>query len=353
MSGFAIDLRSDTVTRPDREMRRAMANAEVGDDVFGEDPTVIRLEAASAAATGHESALFVPSGTMANEIALHVHAPRGSEVICAAESHVFHYERGGMAVLSGLMPRPLEGKRGLLSAAQVESVVAPDVIYRAPTGVVTLENTAMSAGGLAAGPEPQLEVAEVCRRHRIPLHLDGGRVFNAAAALQVEVEELTHFFDSVMFSLSKGLGAPVGSMLCGSRDFVAAARRVRKLFGGGMRQVGILAAAGLIALERGAASLVADHVQAKRLAEALAQMRGIRIDPAGVETNIVVVEVDGEVEGEAEGKGAPAERLVEALAERRVLAVTLDRKRVRFVTHRDVGPEAIGEAIDRIRGHLS
>ncbi len=345
MSGFAIDLRSDTVTRPDREMRRAMANAEVGDDVFSEDPTVIRLEEASAGATGHESALFVPSGTMANEIALHVHAPRGSEVICEAESHVFHYERGGMAVLSGLMPRPIAGERGMLSAAQVKAAVAPDVIYRAPTGVVTLENTAMSAGGLAARPELQLEVAEVCRQHRIPLHLDGGRVFNAAAALQVEVEVLTHFFSSVMFALSKGLGAPAGSMLCGSRDFIAAARRIRKLFGGGMRQIGILAAAGLIALERGAASLVADHGQAKRLAEALAQMPGVHIDPTGVETNIVVVEVEGE--------GTPAERLVDALAERRVLAVTLDRSRVRFVTHRDVGPEAIGEAIDRIGGVLS
>lgn len=340
MSGVVVDLRSDTVTRPDDEMRRAMVDAEVGDDVFGEDPTVIRLEETSARATGHEAGLFVPSGTMANEIALHVHAPRGSEVICEAESHIFHYERGGMAALSGLMPRPLMGDRGLLGAAQVEAAIAPDVIYRAPTGLVTLENTAMSAGGLAGGPKSQQEVAEVCHRHLIPVHLDGGRVFNAAAVLGVEIEVLTYFFDSVMFSLSKGLGAPAGSMLCGSRDFIASARGVRKLFGGGMRQVGILAAAGLIALERGAPSLIEDHIQAKRLAEALAQVSGIKIDPAGVETNIVVIEVEGE--GDAAG------RLVERLADRRVLAVTLDRSRVRFVTHRDVSPEAMDVAIDRI-----
>lgn len=345
MSQPGIDLRSDTVTRPDDEMRSAMAEAEVGDDVFGEDPTVIRLEEASARVTGHEAGLFVPSGTMANEIALHVHAPRGSEVICEAESHIFHYERGGMAALSGLMPRPLVGERGLLSAPQVEAAIAPDAVYRAPTGLVSLENTAMSAGGLAGAPGPQLEVAELCARHGIPSHLDGGRIFNAAAALGLKVEALTHFFDSVMFSLSKGLGAPAGSMLCGSRDFISAARNVRKLFGGGMRQVGILAAAGLIALERGPAALVADHVQAKRLAEALARTPGVKVDPSEVETNIVVAEVEGD--GDAAG------RLVEALAEHGVLAVPLDRLRVRFVTHRDVGPEAMDSAIDRIGDVLS
>ncbi len=344
MSGAVVDLRSDTVTRPDDEMRRAMSVAEVGDDVFGEDPTVIRLEEAAARVSANEASLFVPSGTMANEIALHVHAARGSEVICEAESHVFHFERGGMAVLSGLMPRPLVGKRGLLSAEQVEAAIAPDAVYRAPTGLVSLENTAMSAGGLAAGAWPQQEVVEVCHRRGIPVHLDGGRVFNAAAALGVEVATLTHFFDSVMFSLSKGLGAPAGSMLCGSREFVEAARGVRKLFGGGMRQVGILAAAGLVALDRGAASLVEDHVQARRLAESLAQMPGVGIDPRLVETNIVIVEVEGE--GDAAG------RLVAALSDRGVLAVALDRARVRFVTHRDVGPEAMDAAIDRIANAL-
>ncbi len=345
MSVGVVDLRSDTVTRPDAEMRRAMAEAEVGDDVFGEDPTVRRLEEVSARATGQDAGLFVPSGTMANEIALHVHAPRGSEVICEAESHIFQYERGGMAALSGLMPRPLVGARGMLGAAQVEAAIAPDVIYRAPTGIVTLENTAMSAGGRAARPEPQQAVAGVCRRYGIPVHLDGGRVFNAAAALDIEVATLTHFFDSVMFSLSKGLAAPAGSMLCGSRDFVGAARGVRKLFGGGMRQVGVLAAAGLLAIERGSESLIADHIQAKRLAEALAQMPGVEIDPAAVETNIVFVEVVGE--GDAAG------RLVGTLAERGVLAIALDRARIRFVTHRDVSPAAMDTAIDRIAEALS
>ncbi len=341
MRAAPIDLRSDTVTKPDDEMRRAMVNAEVGDDVFGEDPTVNRLEAEAARVSGQEAALFVPSGTMGNEIALNVLASPGTEVICEAQSHVFHYELGAMARLSGLMPRPVAGVRGVPTAAQVEAAIAPDVVYRARTGVVTLENTAMSAGGLVGRPEPQREVAEVCRRHGLPLHLDGGRVFNAAAALGVEVSELTSFVDSVMFSLSKGLGAPAGSMLCGSGEFIAEARRVRKLFGGGMRQVGILAAAGLIALERGAAGLLPDHAQAKRLAEALAEMPGLTIDPVAVETNIVVAGVEGD--------GDPASALVERLAASDVLAVTLDRNRIRFVTHRDVSSEAMGEAIDRIR----
>ena len=341
MTQAVVDLRSDTVTRPDEEMRRAIAQAQVGDDFFGEDPTVNRLEDTAAAITEHEAALFLPSGTMANEIALNVHASRGSEVVCEAESHVFGYERGGMAALSGLMARPLAGVRGTLSAEQVEAAVAPDVEYRAPTGVVVLENTTMSAGGLAIAPEPQLEVAAVCRHHGLPLHLDGRRVFNAAAALGIEVAELTRFFDSVMFSLSKGLGAPAGSMLCGSRQFVARARRVRKLFGGGMRQVGILAAAGLIALERGAASLLADHALARNLAEALAGMPGLEIDPEQVETNIVMVTVAGD--GDAAG------RLVAGLAERGVLAIALGRNRVRFVTHRDLDAEAIEVAIERIR----
>ncbi|MFQ5528543.1 MAG: threonine aldolase family protein [Thermoanaerobaculia bacterium] len=345
MTAPSVDLRSDTVTRPDAGMREAMARAEVGDDVFGEDPTVNRLEREAAHRTGHEAGLFVPSGTMGNEIALNVHASAGTEVICEAESHVFHYELAGMARLSGLMPRPIPGERGLLSADQVELAIAPDAIYRARTGLVTLENTAMSAGGLAGRPEPQREVAEVCRRHGLPIHLDGGRVFNAAAALDLPVNELTGFFDSVMFSLSKGLGAPAGSVLCGSREFIDEARRVRKLFGGGMRQVGILAAAGLIALERGAASLLPDHANARKLAEALAGLPGLAIEPDRVETNIVVVEVDGD--------GDPAGRLVAALEERGVLAVPLDRGRVRFVTHRDVDAGGIDRAIDAIREILS
>lgn len=340
MRSAPIDLRSDTVTRPDDDMRRAMVTAEVGDDVFGEDPTVNRLESEAARVTGQDAGLFVPSGTMGNEIALAVHASPGTEVVCEAESHVYHYELAAMARLSGLMPRPLSGVRGQLTADQVEAAMAPDVIYRARTGAVTLENSAMSAGGLVARPEPQREVADVCSRFRVPFHLDGGRVFNAAAALGVEVADLAGFFDSVMFSLSKGLGAPVGSMLCGSSEFVAEARRVRKLFGGGMRQVGILAAAGLIAIERGAESLLADHAQAKRLATALAEMPGLEIDPDEIETNIVVVRL--------EGKGDVAGQWVEQLGRQRVLAVPLDRSRVRFVTHRDVSAEAMGEAIERI-----
>ncbi|HYO12624.1 MAG TPA: GntG family PLP-dependent aldolase [Thermoanaerobaculia bacterium] len=334
-----IDLRSDTVTKPDAEMRRAMAEAEVGDDVFGEDPTVARLEEEAAAAVGMEASLFVPSGTMGNQIALHLHGRPGGEVICAAGSHIVNYEMGAMAALSGLLPRMIPSPGGLLDPADVEAAIAPDVSYRARTVLISVENTHNMAGGTVYG-RPHLEaILEVARRHRLPVHFDGARVFNAAAALGTTVATLAAGFDSLMFSLSNGLGAPVGSMICGRRDFVQEARRVRKMLGGGMRQVGILAAAGLLALRKGPTRLPEDHDNAARLARAFSEMPGIEIDPATVRTNIVIFRVTRE----------PALDFLGRLREAGVLGVPVSRDQVRLVTHRDVSRGQVDEAIGRIR----
>jgi threonine aldolase len=334
-----IDLRSDTVTKPDAEMRRAMAEAEVGDDVFGEDPTVQRLEEEAAAAVGMEASLFVPSGTMGNQIALHLHGRPGGEVICDAMSHIVNYEMGAMAALSGLLPRTIPSPGGLLQPAAVEAVIAPDVSYRARTVLISVENTHNMAGGTVYD-RPHLEaILEVARRHRLPVHFDGARVFNAAAALGTTVGALAAGFDSLMFSLSKGLGAPVGSMICGRRDFIQEARRVRKMLGGGMRQVGILAAAGLLALRKGPARLPEDHDNAARLARALSERPGIEIDPAMVRTNIVIFRVTSGSSLDFLGR----------LKEAGILGVPVSRDQVRLVTHRDVSGGQIEAAVGRMR----
>jgi threonine aldolase len=335
-----IDLRSDTVTKPDAEMRRAMAEAEVGDDVYGEDPTVNRLEEEGAAAAGMEAALFVPSGTMGNQIALQLHGRPGGEVICDAGCHIVNYENGAMAALSGLLPRALASPQGLLDPAAVEAAIAPDVSYRARTVLIEVENTHNMAGGTLYD-RPRLEaILDVGRRHRLPLHFDGARVFNAAVALGVPVPSLAAGFDSLMFSLSKGLGAPVGSLLCGRRDFIHEARRVRKMLGGGMRQAGILAAAGLLALRQGPARLPGDHENASRLAHALAGLRGIELDPAAVRTNIVIFRLTPELCG---GSATDFLGRIEAAG---VLGGAVNQEKVRFVTHRDVGREQIDRAIE-------
>jgi threonine aldolase len=339
-----IDLRSDTVTKPDAEMRRAMAEAEVGDDLFGEDPTARRLEEEGAAAMGMEAGLFCPSGTMGNEIALHLLGRPGGEVLCDAASHIVWYEVSAMAVLSGLLPRTVPSDQGLLDAAAVEAALAPDVIYRAPTVMIEVENTHNMAGGTVYD-RPRLEaILEVGRRHGLPVYLDGSRIFNAAVALGVSAASLAAGFDAVMFSLSKGLGAPIGSLLCGGRDFIREARRVRKMFGGGMRQVGVVAAAGLIALQKGPARLADDHENAARLARALAEMPGIEIDPATVQTNIVIFRLTPEL------CGGSAAAFLERLKEAGILAMAVSRDRVRFVTHRDVSAGQIGQAIEHMRG---
>lgn len=344
MASDWIDLRSDTVTRPDAGMRRAMAAAEVGDDVFGEDPTVNRLEEEAAAAAGMEAALFVPSGTMGNVIALHLHGRPGGEVICDVNCHIVNYEIGGMAALSGLLPRTLSGPQGMLDPAAVEAAIAPDVSYRARTVLIEVENTHMMAGGTVSDRPRLAAILEVARRHRLPVHFDGARVFNAAAALGVTVASLAEGFDSLTFCLSKGLGAPLGSVLCGSRAFVSEARRVRKMLGGGMRQAGIVAAAGLIALRDGPARLPEDHENAARLAQGLAGMRGIDLDPETVRTNIVIFRLTPELCGGS----APA--LVAGLREAGILCVPFSQEKVRLVTHRDVSRAQIDQAIERIGG---
>jgi threonine aldolase len=340
-----VDLRSDTLTRPDAAMRRAMAEAEVGDDVLGEDPTVRELELRAADRVGKEAALFVPSGTMGNEIALHLHGRPGTEVICEATSHIVAYEMAGMAALSGLLPRLVRAERGVLTPELVEAAISPDVSYQAPTGLLSLENTSNMAGGCVCPPDLQSRTVAVARRHGLPVHLDGARIFNAAVALELEPSQLTAPVDSVMFCLSKGLGAPVGSMLCGTKPFIVEARRIRKMFGGGMRQVGVLAAAGLIALRHGPMRLAEDHENAARLGRALSQLPGVAL-LTPVETNIVIVDLSSSgVEAEPV---TTAVEFVRRMGELGLLGIPIGPHRVRFVTHRDVDRDAFNSALERL-----
>jgi threonine aldolase len=327
-TALAVDLRSDTVTRPTPAMRRAMAEAEVGDDVYGEDPTVNRLEQRAAEIFGREAAIFVPSGTMGNEIAIRLHTHHGQEVICEERSHIFNYEVAAMAAFAGCLARPIYGEDGILTWAEIKKRIAPKIYYRAQTGLVSLESTHNMAGGTVYPPEIADEICDAAHHLGIAVHLDGARIFNAASALGRSVAEITRKFDSVMFCLSKGLGAPVGSMLVGSHDFIERARACRKVLGGGMRQVGILAAAGLIALEQMPARLVEDHRNAKFLADGLARVPGIKIDPARVRTNILVFDVSE--------TGMNTAELSRRLAERNILMNGINAELMRLVTHMDV-----------------
>jgi threonine aldolase len=337
------DFRSDTVTRPTPAMRKAMAEAEVGDDVYGEDPTVRKLEERTAEAIGMEAALFVPTGSMGNQTALRVHGRSGTEVILEARCHIFHYEMGAMAALSGLLPRPVAAERGQVTRALVEPWVRPESTYYLPrTSVVALENTHNFAGGAILRRERVDEVLALAKERGLKAHLDGARLWNAAAALEAPEASLVAGFDSVMVCFSKGLRAPVGSAVAGSTEFVAEARRVRKLFGGGMRQAGVIAAAALVGLEHERARLPLDHRRAKRLAEALAELRGVTLDPATVETNIVILTVSRDVFGD------PA-ALVARLAEKGVLAGAAGPDSVRLVTHADVGDLDVNHAIEAFR----
>ena len=339
-----IDLRSDTVTRPDAEMRRVMAEAEVGDDVYREDPTVRALEEAAAELLGKEAALFVPSGTMGNQVALHVLGRPGGEVIGEADCHIFHYEMGAMAALSGLMARPLKGERGLLSPAAVAGAVrgADDSFSRSL--VLAVENTHNMAGGVVCPPERLAALLAVAAENGLRPHLDGARLPNAAVALGVPPARLAAGFATVMVSLSKGLGCPVGSVLAGEGELIGEARRVRKMLGGGMRQAGILAAAGLLALRRGFDHLAEDHANARRLAAALAELPGVELDPCGVETNIVVFGLAGRA-----GEDPTASAFLAAAREVGVWGGSAGPGRIRFVTHRDAPRALVDEAAARLR----
>ncbi len=341
---MAIDLRSDTVTRPSPAMREAMAEAKVGDDVYREDPTVAILEQRAAELVGQEAALFVPSGTMGNQIALHLHGESGGEVIAAEFSHIFLYEMGMMAQFSGLMPKPVPTDHGRLTADGVRSAFLTPLDYRSGSALVVVENTHNMAGGITLPLSQIREILATARELGLPVHLDGARVFNAATALNQSVKELSQGFDSVMFCLSKGLGAPVGSLLCGRRDFVEKGRRIRKMLGGGMRQVGILAAAGLVALEEGPRHLESDHRKAAYLEDRLRAIPGIRLDLQTVETNIVIFDVE---------HAGSAPTLVESWGAQGLLAVPLSGSSIRFVTHRDVSDSQIEEAIEMVNTSLT
>ena len=325
-----IDLRSDTVTRPTAAMRTAMAAAEVGDDVYQEDPTVNRLERRAAEIFGREAALFVPSGTMGNQIAIRLLTQPGQEVIAESRSHILDWEMATTAVFSGCLVRAVEAERGILTWKHIEPVIYARGAFRAATGLIEIENTANLAGGGCIPVKALEEIWAGARERKLPTHLDGARIFNAAVALGVEVQALTHGFDTVMFCLSKGLGAPVGSMLVGSAEMMAQARLYRKALGGGMRQAGVLAAAGLIALEEGPGRLHEDHANAKLLADSLGRLEGVEIDPAHVETNIVIFKLTGKVK---------ATDLVARLKAENILASSLGREMIRLVTHRDVSRE--------------
>ncbi len=289
-----IELRSDTFTRPTEAMRRAMYEAEVGDDVWVEDPTVQRLEERAAELLGKEAALFVSSGTQGNLIGVLTHTHPGNEIIVGDEAHVVRYEAGGAAAFGGVQMRTLpNGRDGRLRPEDVAGAIRTDDIHDPPTGLVALENTHNRCGGAVLTRDDTSDVADVAHRHGIPVHLDGARVFNAAVALRVPAAELVAPVDSVTFCLSKGLGAPVGSIICGTREYITRARKIRKMLGGGMRQVGVLAAPGLVALEQNVERLAEDHANARRLAEGLAEIPGIAVEPERVRTNIVFFDIGG------------------------------------------------------------
>ena len=341
-----IDLRSDTVTKPTPAMRRAMADADVGDDVYGEDPTVNRLQERAAEIFDKEAALFVPTGSMGNQIAVKLHTRPGTEVVIEERGHIYNYEMAAMSAVSGTLARPVKSRdgSGVLSWEEIEGGLHSNAAYYvAATSLVAIENSHNLAGG---GVYTRARTAEICARAHaldIPVHLDGARVFNAAAALDETVAALSAPCDSVMFCLSKGLGAPVGSILLGRRDFIEEARSWRKLLGGGMRQAGVLAAAGLVALEESPPKLKEDHANARRLAEGLAELPGLRIDPKRVVTNIVLFDVSE--------TGRAADEICARLKERGVLASGFGTS-IRMVTHYDVSRADIERALDALRAVL-
>jgi len=341
MADTVIDLRSDTVTKPSPEMRRAMAEAEVGDDVFLEDPTINRLQDRAAHIFGREAALFVPSGSMGNLTCIIAQTRPGQEIICEEAGHVYNYEMASMSAIAGVLPRIVTGQDGILSWETISKAIRPKIYYRPQTALISLENTHNMAGGTVYPTKLALEICDKAHDLGIPVHLDGARIFNAATYLGEDVAEMTKKFDSVQFCLSKGLGAPVGSLIVGSRVFIERCRSIRKMLGGGMRQAGVLAAAGLVALEKGPRRLQIDHDNAKFLATQLAGIPGITLDPAKVQTNIVIFDL--------KKSGSSSADFLQALAKRNVLAVPVDNERVRMVAHLDVDRTGVETAANSVR----
>jgi threonine aldolase len=327
-------------------MREAMARAEVGDDVWGEDPTVQRLEATAAARLGKEAGLFVASGTMGNLVSVVAHTQAGQEVVLDLDSHIYNYEVAGGTIVGNVQMRPVKTERGFLTPEQVQESLRPANIHLPVTGLVCLENTHNRHGGTCCTPEEIAAVATVAHAAGVAVHVDGARLFNAAVALKREPHEFAAPVDSVTFCLSKGLAAPVGSVVCGSKAFIDRAKRVRKMVGGGMRQAGVLAAAGLISLERMVDRLAEDHANARTLAEALATMPGLVIDLASVQTNIVILRVD---RGDRPRSITATEEIVKGCAARKVKIHAMGPTAIRCVTHKDVDAEDIRRAVDAFR----
>ncbi|MGI8782921.1 MAG: threonine aldolase family protein [Acidobacteriota bacterium] len=335
-----IDLRSDTVTQPTAAMRRAMAQAEVGDDVYGEDPTANRLQEEAADLFGKEAALFVPTGTMGNQIALKLHTTAGQEAILEEKCHIYNYELAAMAVFSAVLPRPVRGQKGILSWDQIESAIQPPQYYRSQTGVICLENTHNMAGGTLYTLEHTRRICKAARRRRLPVHLDGARLFNAAVALETSVRNLSTGVDTVMVTLSKGLCAPVGSLLLGSRAHIEEGRVLRKRMGGGMGQVGVLAAAARIALLEMPARLAEDHANARALAGGLQEFPDIAVAPE-VPTNILIVEL--------RRQDISAQQVADGLRQRGVLMGAISPREIRLVTHNDFGRKDIPKVLSAFR----
>ncbi|WP_163100418.1 low-specificity L-threonine aldolase [Peribacillus alkalitolerans] len=338
-----IDFRSDTVTKPTEEMRKAAYTAEVGDDVYGEDPSVRRLEEAAAEILGKEDALFVTSGTQGNQIAILVHCRPGNEVLLEAESHIFYYESGAASALAGVQTRTIPGIRGAMSADSVVSAIRPEDQHFPETGLICIENTHNRAGGAVVPASSMSEIYTVARKYDVPLHVDGARLFNASTALGCQVSDLTIHCDTVQICLSKGLGAPVGSLLAGSNEFIKKARKWRKRLGGGLRQAGIIAAPGLIALTRMPERLYLDHENAQLLAEGVSGIANLTIANQ-IDTNIVVVDVSK--------TGFTADQFSARLKEEGILANGFGNGLVRFVTHYDVTKSDIDKALTGITSVL-
>ena len=331
-----IDLRSDTVTKPSPAMRKAMADAEVGDDVFGEDPTVNRLQETAARLLGKDAALFVPSGTMANQLSVRLHTRPGDEIIVEAGAHVVRYESGAAAGLSGVQTCWLQGNRGVLLPDQIEAAIRPPDYHNPPTTLICLENTHNRGGGTVYPLDTIKAIRKIAEARRIAMHLDGARLFNAVVATGIPAAEYARHFETVSFCLSKGLGAPVGSLICADKERVTKLRRLRKMFGGGMWQAGILAAAGLYALEHNIERLVQDHAHAKRLATALMNLPGVRINPDHVETNIAVFDISE--------TRRTADEVLALLKAEGLLLVPFSPTTLRAVTHLDASREQIDQA---------
>lgn len=332
-----IDLRSDTITKPTEEMRHAMATAEVGDDVYGEDSTINALEELAAEMTGKEAALFVPSGTMGNQIAAMTHTIPGQEVIVDPRMHIFLYEGGGLGKLAGTQTKTIQTQTGCYSEEELRAAIRGTDIHFPDTGLVCLENTFNKLGGIVISPEEMNQVADVAHEYGVPVHLDGARLFNAAVALNKDAKEICAKIDSVQFCLSKGLAAPVGSILAGSIEFIDKARKNRKLLGGGMRQAGILAAAGIIGLTKMVDRLQEDHDRAQRLAKGLSSISGVKVDLSSVQTNIIVFECDW---------GISVDEILQNLKDRGILAVAFGPNQIRMVLHNDIGDADVDRTLE-------